>query len=344
MSKLALDKGDYAALTEARRNTRSKKEYTRLTAILDLADGMKPGVVCAALRVDEATLWRWRSRYEDKGVAGLADDHYDSRNSRLTAAQEADLDGLLGDKVTRDAKTVAAIIKNRYGVEYTPAGATALMKRLGYSWHEPHPEPAKADVVAQAEALVKMEALRAAVGDDRFYSLDAVHPRNGAESMCGWIKKGRRHPLPATASREGVNIHGALSASGELIWREDDKVTEASTIAILQAILGQHPGGEPVGAVCDGGPYYHRSLAVRAFLKANPRLTLIQLPRASPNLNKIERLWGLMRRSVLKNVYLETLGDFRKAVHGFLNGVPTKYENEVKALLAAPCHIANFAN
>ena len=150
-----------------------------------------------------------------------------------------------------------------------------------------------------------------------------------------------RLPLLATASRAGANIHGALSASGELIWREDKRIDSDSTITLLQEILDRHPGGQRIGAICDRGPYYLKSEQVREFLANNPRLTLRQLPRASPNLNKIERLWGLMRRSVLKNAYHETLAEFRRAVFSFLDNTGTQYREEVMRLLSAPCHIAN---
>ncbi len=338
MSNITISKSDYTALTMARRATRSKKEYTRLTAILDLADGMKLGVVCAALRVDEATIWRWRGRFEDKGVAGLFDPHYDSRNRHLTEAQEAGLDDLLSDKITRDAKTVAALIKGRFGVEYKTSGAAALMRRLGYSWHQPYPRPAKkVDVEVQEKALAEAEQLRKKVGDNRFYYLDAVHPAWGADTACGWIKKGRRHPLRLPARRTRLNVHGALSAAGELTWREDKTIDHQSTIALFESLLARHPGNERIGAICDGGSYYHEA-SVKAWLVANPRFTLYRLPPYSPNLNKVERLWGLMKRRALTNAYHAKFADFSATVYGFLNNLDA-YKDDVATLLAAPCHI-----
>jgi putative transposase len=337
MAKFRLNDTDYAELLEARKTAKSAREAFRITAILDLHEGMAPAQICATLRIDETTLWRWRSRYYGKGAHGLADDQYNSRNRRLTVEQEANLDEFLSEKLTRDAKTVAAIIKERYGVEYTAAGATALMKRLGYSWHEPHPEPDGASADEQRDSLTETEELRDEVGDKAFYYLDAVHPRPGQDVARGWIKKGRRHVVPTRGKQSGVNAHGALSADGELVWRDEDSVNEDSTIALLETIIAKHPG-QRVGACCDRGRYYHHSKAVKAFLVAHSELTLLRLPRSSPNLNKIERLWGLMRRRVLRNTHYENVADFRVAVHGFLNNLDV-YKDDVAALLAAPCHI-----
>ena len=87
METLGITSEQRNGLEEVRRATRSKKEYVRLTAILDLADRMQAKTICQALRIDETTLWRWRARFENGGVHGLADDHYLPNHSFLTPAQ-----------------------------------------------------------------------------------------------------------------------------------------------------------------------------------------------------------------------------------------------------------------
>jgi len=146
-----------------------------MTVILALDDGIEAKTIARAHRLDENTIRVWRERYEDKGAYGLGDNHYVPRNRLLSDEEEHDLDEFLADKVTADTTTIVAIINERYGVAYTRAGARELMLRLGYSWHEPHPEPNGASADEQRTAAAEIEELRKKVGDNNFYYLDAVH-------------------------------------------------------------------------------------------------------------------------------------------------------------------------
>ena len=338
MSSFALNSREYAALVAARKATKNAKEAFRITAILDLHDGMPAAQICAALRIDESTLWRWRARYEAQGGFGLADNHYKSRNHHLSVAQEVELDGELQGRVWRDAKQVAAHIKDRFGAEYSAAGATALLRRLGYSWHEPKPIPEKANGDAQKLVNAQIEAETERVGAERVYYIDAVHPEHGTVAAKGWIKKGTVMPILSNPRRTRVNIHGALSAAGDVIWREDKRIDNTSVVALLDEIVAKQPTGEVV-IIADNATYYHHH-DVTAWLAARPRVKLIYLPSYSPNLNKIERLWRLMRSRVMVNKYYAAVDDFRNAVRGFLS-TPEVVAAEISSLLAAPCQIIN---
>ena len=61
---------------------------------------------------------------------------------------------------------------------------------------------------------------------------------------------------------------------------------------------------------------------MREFLKTS-RIILHFLPPYSPNLNPIERLWKWMKERVIYNAYYEHFEDFRAAVVGFFEVLPT---------------------
>ena len=58
-------------------------------------------------------------------------------------------------------------------------------------------------------------------------------------------------------------------------------------------------------------------------LNANSRLYLEFLPPYSPNLNKIEELWGWLKTSVINNVFFHTREEIRAAVMQFVAYVNT---------------------
>lgn len=65
---------------------------------------------------------------------------------------------------------------------------------------------------------------------------------------------------------------------------------------------------------------------LKGFLEeSESRLELVLLPPYSPNLNKIEKLWGWLKDSVINNVFFRSVDEIRNAVQKFIvwvNAVP----------------------
>ena len=66
---------------------------------------------------------------------------------------------------------------------------------------------------------------------------------------------------------------------------------------------------------------------------------MIPLPSYSPNLNLIERLWGLMKRGVLYNRYYENYDDFREAIQYFFKKWLPKNKDVLTSLMTENFHI-----
>jgi transposase len=81
--------------------------------------------------------------------------------------------------------------------------------------------------------------------------------------------------------------------------------------------------GRKIRLVRDNGRF-HKTKAVTVGLEAHQdQIELYWLPPYCPSLNRIERLWGHLKRTILANVLFATLEDlvaaFRKGV-GQING------------------------
>ena len=72
----------------------------------------------------------------------------------------------------------------------------------------------------------------------------------------------------------------------------------------------------------DNAKIHHANL-LKNLLDANPRLHLEFLPPYSPNLNKIEKLWGWLKNSVINNVFFHTREEIRIAVMQFVAYINT---------------------
>ena len=57
------------------------------------------------------------------------------------------------------------------------------------------------------------------------------------------------------------------------------------------------------------------------------------LPSYSPNLNRIERLWGFAKRQSVYGKYHADFASFRAAIEATLAGIPTTHSDRLKSLM-----------
>jgi len=88
---------------------------------------------------------------------------------------------------------------------------------------------------------------------------------------------------------------------------------------------------EPITLVLDNARY-QRNAVVQA-LAAQLGITLFLLPSYSPNLNLIERLWKFTKRRALYGRYHPTFRDFQAAIQEVLDGLSTKYSQQLASLM-----------
>jgi uncharacterized membrane protein len=77
---------------------------------------------------------------------------------------------------------------------------------------------------------------------------------------------------------------------------------------------------------------YNRSAAVKAWLARDScRIRLVCLPACAPNLNLIERLWWLLKKTTLWNEHYPTFAAFRAAISGFFDQLDA-YRDQLASL------------
>lgn len=317
--------------------THDKKQTDRIKAMVSLYKGYPVYLICDILLIDIRTLRRWYRAFKSGGVDKLIISKATSHNRKLMPTQEQQLAAELASRIYADGKQVQAKIIELFGVHYSLSGVTALLHRLGFTYHQPKIVPGKADAAKQAAALEQLDQLKAEIAHDRIYYADGVHPVHGTVAVCGWIRKGEIRQIKTNTGRDRLNINGALNLCGQLVYREDKTLNAEATIKLFEQLLSKHPYGF-VYFICDNAPYYYAK-AVRQWCREHQRLRVMHLPVYSPNLNLIERLWRLMRDKVLVNTYYATFRDFKAAVTGFLDTCSTSYPDEVRMLLTAPCQV-----
>lgn len=118
--------------------------------------------------------------------------------------------------------------------------------------------------------------------------------------MAVWAPRGQAFTVRCDPGRAHANFYGTLNLkTGREIVTQAETMNAAATAVHLQAILAAHPDVD-ILLLWDRAPW-HRGPAIRAVRQANPRLTIIELPTAAPDLNPQEHVWRATRRAVCHN-------------------------------------------
>lgn len=291
----------------------------RANALLLLDDGLSCSSVAKVLYLDDDTIRGWHKSYVAGGWEALQKFDWKGGSGHLSAAQEAELKVDLSAAVHRSTTEIRAHILARYGVAFSRPGCIKLLHRLGFQYKKPKGLPAQGDAAAQQAFIEKYEKLLRAMADDEvLYFVDGVHPEHQSRPSHGWIRKGDKVAVRRTAGRQRLNLHGALNLENfhcPIVAAE--RINAASTIALFEKLEAANPRKRWIYAIVDNAGY-HRAKAVREWL-ARPgcRIQPIFLPSYAPNLNAIERLWGVMHREVTHNKCYATFDEFAAAITEF---------------------------
>jgi len=176
--------------------------------------------------------------------------------------------------------------------------------------------------------MPKLDA--ALAGNGHVFFVDAAHFVLGTYVCCLWSFT--RIFVRAASGRQRFNVLGAWNAvTRELIAVTNTTVVNTATMCeLLRKIAVQGLSG-PITLVLDNARYQRN--AVVQDLAKELGITLLFLPSYSPNLNLIERLWKFMKRRSLYGRYHPTFARFRAAIEETIDGLSSKYADQLKTLM-----------
>lgn len=143
---------------EIRRSGESRYDH-RLHGVLLVAQGISCREAAGVLGDAPRTVENWVHRFEEEGLAGLAEGERPGRPSRLSPAQLARVEaalrqtpaeaGVAGGGVW-DGKTLSSYLEQKFEVELKTRQCQRLFRQLGFRLRKPRPLIAQADPQAQA--------------------------------------------------------------------------------------------------------------------------------------------------------------------------------------------------
>src|SRR3954464_10816440 len=297
----------------------ARREQLRLEAAEWIEEGAPAREVAARFRVTRMSANRWRRALAAGGRSALASKGPGGARCRLSRAQLQELAALLDAGPAAwgwvdqcwTLPRIAAVVHQRFGVDYTLPGLDLLLHRMGWS--------------------VQVPARRAAERDEE--QIAAWREKSWPEIkrprrtwVPGWSSKtsparGSGRPRAAPGARGGrtpvVRVTAAISprlsvaalvatkpgSRPRLVYRTHHGrrgsgrkgFTEADYAVLLDA-AHQQLGG-PIVLIWDNLST-HTSKAMTELIAGRPWLTVYRLPPYAHELNPGDRVWAHLKRSL----------------------------------------------
>ena len=288
---------------------KSDQRVTRAMIVLLLSEGITWAVIVKALSTSSATI----SRAKTWHVEGGADQVLAERRG-----QRANYGGCVGkflkwviEKCTPSmfgylrtgwtCDQLSKLMKSMTGVKWSRETMRRWLHKAGLVWRRPRPvvgpsDPQKARILLRIKRLLKhLPVTETAVFQDEV-DLN-LNPEIG--SM--WQAKGQQTEIVTP----GNNVKRYLS--GSLDWRTKRVFSTLGKgrngklfIAHLAQLNRALKHFQVVHVICDNASF-HTSQAVREWVALHPRIRLVFLPKYSPELNPIERIWWHLRDEITRN-------------------------------------------
>jgi transposase len=180
------------------------------------------------------------------------------------------------------------------------------------------------------QAKLEPTLAEARAGNRQVFFVDAAHFVMGAFLCCVWSWV--RLFIRGGSGRKRYSVLGAWNAvTQELVNITTDATVTAETMcALLKKIAALGLQG-PITLILDNARYQHCALVMGLAKSLNIHLEF--LPSYSPNLNLIERLWKFVKKQVLYGHHYATFAEFRAAIDGCLDKIPTEHREALTTLM-----------
>jgi transposase len=345
MKPLHLDPPQRQELQRRRHQTRDKRLYERLSAVLWIADGKTRFEVADLLGCSVRQLAEWLRRFRNRGLDALCTLHQRGDPGNLSAAQVERLKQEISTGRFRNSDQIRHWVEEVFGVSYTPSGIKDLLRRVGASYHKVTGFLWKADPDRQQQFVKKYRRQRRAARRPgsrrtRCYFVDACHPIWGLDLVFScWLLVGQRFLVGMGSGRKRLNILGAYCPDDREyldLRLTRDNINGEQFVNLLRLLRATHLETERFVLYLDRAKYYG-SPVVKAWLSRHREFQLEPLPTYSPNLNLIERLWKFLRKRALSRWH-KTFEAMQAAVSEVLDHL-SDYRSELDALMTENFHI-----
>jgi transposase len=274
-------------------------------------------------KTTNVTVYKWFDRFDEQGTAGLYDLPRSGRPSKVTQEVKDGLEKALEEPPTEHGQnctiwTVALLqtyIKNEVDIQLSGSIIRNTLHSMGYRWRRPRWSAVKED---PHKAQIMKDITRTILNsspETQFWLQDETKFRTLPPLRRMWMKVGQQVRIPTPEINDSFYSYGAINLdTGDWFDHFFDKANSESTIAYLEALKEAYPDTSHV-LIWDQASY-HTSKKVERWLKKQDQLTVLLLPKYSPELNPVESIWRIVKQRVAANL-TRLVDELKKAYLAF---------------------------
>jgi transposase len=307
----------------AQSRTRPAGDVFRARLIMALTDGIRYREIARSLKTSGPTLARWKTRFEQDGMAGLAGRPWGSKPRAATPVVQA---------------RVIRRVQQKPGDGSTHWSCRKLANELGLS------KSTVQRILAQAQLKPHRLERYMASNDLDFEAKAAGHHRSlsASAAACGRVLRRRKDRdsgcgsarpraavVPRPGERHGFEYyrHGTLSLyaaldvkTGKLEGPTAKRHTSAEFVAFLGRLLRKARWAKEIHIVLDNLSA-HKTKAVEEFLAQHPKVRFHFTPTYSSWWNQVELWFAKIQRDVISRGVFTSVADLarklRKYTHAY---------------------------
>lgn len=326
---ITLSEADRAELQRRARCYTAHAEVVRAKAVLLAADGLENTVIAARLDVHVGVVSRWRKRFAEAGLAGLADRKRSGRPRVFAAAVVAEVKAMACEPPeARDvpqSRWSSADLAAQAAAEGLVASVSRSTVRRWLEEDAIRPWtyrswifPRDPDFAAKAGRVLD---LYQRIWDGAELADDEYVISTDEKSQLQILS--RRHPgLPPAPGRAGrvefeYERHGTVAYMAAYdVHRAQlmGRVEPTTGIVPFTALVNQVMTSEPYASarrvfwVADNGSSHRGQASIDRMTAAWPNAVLVHLPVHASWLNQVEVVFSIIQRKVIKPADFETAG------------------------------------
>lgn len=291
------------------RKEKDKYVHERLLFIRQLYLGDNVETACDRICIAVQSGYNWLALWNQKGYEGLSPEFGGGTPPKLTGEQTQQLKEKLskGNWLTQQ---VRALIKKDFGIAYSASYIPRMLRSFGMNYAKPYsldyrrPHNAEALLIQSIVEAVKTAPSGAVVG-----FMDEAAPQTTDNRQRVWSYGKPVKEKNTTKYR--ANTFGFYPINGKEVVDFEPNSKSERVCGFLRKISDKNPGKQVI--VFLDNFRSHTSKFTRDFAE-HIGITLVFLPKYSPDLDPIEFLWKSVRRRVSQIEFIGSEWAFKESI------------------------------
>jgi len=287
---------------------KDKRVFERLLFIRQLYLGSIVLDACERLCISESTGYEWLMQWNEMGYEGLKPEFAGGRPPKITEINKDQLKEKLKTKDSWFTSEVKALVKRDFGVAYSFRQIIRILK--GFDMHYAKPYPYDYRKPNNSEQLLEQSivALPTIPDNTVIGFIDEASPQTTDNRQRVWSFG--KPTIKKNTTKYRANTFGFYPINGKEVveFRENSKIKDVCEF--LMHICDKNPG-KNILAFLDNLPT-HVSNKTRSFAESH-NITLVFIPKYSPQLNPIEPIWKSVRRRV-SQIFAKSDWSFKESI------------------------------